>query len=539
VKRKSLRLVKQIFNNVRGKSLMKKRWKFLYVVLAIMVVAAVTTVSFAGKEDEGKEMDDAEKYYAAAEKYGTTPEAVRLYKWYADAAAPYRGMTVKTILEALPPTEYLADVIAPMFLEITGVEVICEMGSNEEVYSKEMLEATSRSGTYDFFYDDQDMIGTWNKRKSIVNLTQLMKDKPEIVEPELDLDDFIPAVLNMYIDVDGQLWNLPMEQYPMVYWYRSDLFEDPGEKSAFKARYGYELDVPATYTEYRDIAEFFYRPDDNLYGHACAGKRHPALAYEFGAALYLQAGVCSPGIPWGRPVNSWGFEVNEQGLISGCSVETGGTVNHPRMIEFFEMWVGLLDFAPPGILEFIWEEQTQAFKAGRLAQMHQLYSQLTPTLAEDDSAVKGKFKVALPPVTKYWEPTMARGYWDSAGFIIPAGSKSVEPSFMFAQFVVSKAHELERAKNVGCSVRSSILASPDLAETDKRLGGLISLERSPDMLSLTGTDPSIEEYAVILEIQYANLHRGMTGEWSPKRTLDSLAKKLDEELSRLGYPTLE
>jgi ABC-type glycerol-3-phosphate transport system substrate-binding protein len=518
--------------------IMKMKWKFLFVVLVIVVMAAGATLALSEgtpKEEKG----GIEKYYAAAEKYGKTPEAVRLYKWYADAAAPYRGMKVKTILEALPPTEYLAKVIAPMFLEITGVEVICEMGSNEEVYSKEMLEATSRSGTYDFFYDDQDMIGTWNKRKSIVNLTQLIKDKPEIVEPELDLDDFIPAVLNMYIDVDGQLWNLPMEQYPMVYWYRSDLFEDPKEKAAFKARYGYDLDVPATYDQYREIAEFFYRPDQNLYGHACAGKRHPALAYEFGAALYLQAGVCSPGIPWGRPINSWAMEVNDKGQISGCSVETGGTINDPRMIEFFDMWVGLLDFAPPGILEFIWEEQTQAFKAGRLAQIHQLYSQLTPELAKDDSAVKGKFKVALPPVTKYWNPTMARGYWDSAGFIVPSGSKNVEPSFMFAEFVVSKAHELERAKNVGCSVRSSILASPELAETDKRLGGLITLERSPEMLSLTGTDPSIEEYAVILEIQYANLHRGMTGEWTPKKTLDNLAHQLDEELARLGYPTLE
>jgi len=49
----------------------------------------------------------------------------------------------------------------------------------------------------------------------------------------------------------------------------------------------------------------------------------------------------------------------------------------------------------------------------------------------------------------------------------------------------------------------------------------------------------LKSNAVMLEIQYANLHRGMTGEWSPKKTLDSLANQLDEELSRLGYPTLE
>jgi ABC-type glycerol-3-phosphate transport system substrate-binding protein len=207
------------------------------------------------------------------------------------------------------------------------------------------------------------------------------------------------------------------------------------------------------------------------------------------------------------------------------------------MIEFFRMYKNLIDnFAPPGILEFIWEEETEWFKAGRVAQIPNFYSQLIPPLTEDDSAVVGKFSVGLPPVTEYWEEGMAIGYWDSAGFIIPAASKSVEPSWLFAQFVVSKAHELERAKNVGCTVRKSILASPDLSETDKRLGGLISLQKSPAALWFTGTDPTIEEYAAMLEIIYSDIHRGLTGEWTPEQTLNTLAEDLDTELGRMGYP---
>ena len=112
----------------------------------------------------------------------------------------------------------------------------------------------------------------------------------------------------------------------------------------------------------------------------------------------------------------------------------------------------------------------------------------------------------------------------------------MEPSWLFAQFVVSKAHELERAKNVGCTVRKSILASPELSETDIKLGGLISLMKSPEGRSYTGTDPAIEEYAAMLEIIYSDIHRGLTGEWSPKETLDNLAEDLDTELSRMGYP---
>ncbi|MCK4805101.1 MAG: extracellular solute-binding protein [Spirochaetes bacterium] len=513
---------------------MKMKGQYLIYLMIILIVVAMVAPAYAtGKE----EVEDTAKYYEAADKYGKTALAKELYRWYADAAAPYRGKTVKTILEKLPPTEYLANTIAPMFMEITGIKVITEMGSNEEVYSKEMLEATSRSGTYDFFYDDQDMIGTWNKRKSIANLTQLMKDHPELVEPELDLDDFIDAVINMYTDKEGNLWNLPMEQYPKVYLYRSDLLEDPREKAAFRRKYGWDLRPAKTYDEYTDIAEFFTRPEDNLYGHACAGKRHPALAYEWTEALFLQAGVCSPGIPCGRPINGWGIEINSNEQMAGCSVKTGGTINSPKMKEFFVMYKNLIDnFAPPGILEYIWEEEFEAFNAGRVVQIPNYYSQLIPPLAGGDSTVVGKFKVTMPPVTKHWKDSMARGYWDSAGFIIPAASKSVEPSWLFAQFVVSKAHELERAKNVGCTVRKSILASPELSETDKKLGGLISLMKSPEGRSYTGTDPTIEEYAAMLEIIYSDIHRGLTGEWSPEETLDNLAEELDTELSRMGYP---
>lgn len=42
--------------------------------------------------------------------------------------------------------------------------------------------------------------------------------------------------------------------------YRKDWFEDPKEKAAFKAKYKYDLDVPKTWKELGDIAEFFHRP---------------------------------------------------------------------------------------------------------------------------------------------------------------------------------------------------------------------------------------------------------------------------------------
>jgi multiple sugar transport system substrate-binding protein len=208
------------------------------------------------------------------------------------------------------------------------------------------------------------------------------------------------------------------------------------------------------------------------------------------------------------------------------------------MKDFFAFYKTLVtDFAPPDVQTYTWEEETEAFAQGRIAQISNLYSQLIPRLADPEkSEVVGKFKVAVPPVGKNWKEGMAIGYWDSSGFIIPSGSKNVAPSWLFAQFVVSKAHELERAKEVGFTVRTSVLKSPDLAETDAKLGGLFTLERSKDALKFTGTDPAIEEYAGMLEIVYNTLARGYTGELKPDETMDKLAMDMDTFLLRAGYP---
>ena len=55
--------------------------------------------------------------------------------------------------------------------------------------------------------------------------------------------------------------------------YRKDLFEDPKEKAAFKAKYGRELEVPQTYSDAKQVAEFFTRPDQGLFGWGQMGGR--------------------------------------------------------------------------------------------------------------------------------------------------------------------------------------------------------------------------------------------------------------------------
>ena len=43
----------------------------------------------------------------------------------------------------------------------------------------------------------------------------------------------------------------------LVTYYRKDLFDDPDNQAAFKAKYGYDLAPPKNYQQFGDIACFF------------------------------------------------------------------------------------------------------------------------------------------------------------------------------------------------------------------------------------------------------------------------------------------
>ncbi len=78
--------------------------------------------------------------------------------------------------------------------------------------------------------------------------------------------------------------------------YRKDLFEDPKEKEAFKAKYGRDLAVPQTYQEAKEVAEFFTVP----IRASTAGRRWAAATTNFATTAsnsFLGPSAASSTIP--------------------------------------------------------------------------------------------------------------------------------------------------------------------------------------------------------------------------------------------------
>ena len=109
---------------------------------------------------------------------------------------------------------------------------------------------------------DSQWLGAGSTGGHYVDLTDFFK------EHKVD-EIMVPATVDAYAEYRrARYWAIPVEGDANGWAYRKDWFEDPKEMAAFKAKYGYDLGGAEDWSEMRDIAEFFHRPDEKRYGIA-------------------------------------------------------------------------------------------------------------------------------------------------------------------------------------------------------------------------------------------------------------------------------
>ena len=176
-------------------------------------------------------------------------------QWFIDAAKPFAGMDIKVVSETITTHEYESKVLAPAFTAITGIKVTHDLIGEGDVVEKLQTQMQSGENVYDAYVNDSDLIGTHWRYQQARNLTDWMANAgKDVTSPTLDIDDFIGK--SFTTAPDGNLYQLPDQQFANLYWFRKDWFDDQKNKDDFKAKYGYDLGVPVTWSAYEDIAEF-------------------------------------------------------------------------------------------------------------------------------------------------------------------------------------------------------------------------------------------------------------------------------------------
>lgn len=446
--------------------------------------------------------------------------------WWATAAEPYKGVTIRGVSESTPPSNYVKDVLAPQFTEATGINVEFETTSWDQMYDKAIKDMEAATGIYDFVYIEQDIIYAYLAKDYLVDITKSLTEQPELKSADFDESKFT-TFINYFKNADGDVFGVPMEAFVKVYLYRKDLFNDPDVQAKFKEKYGRDLAPAKTHAEYQEIADFFteWGADKDVWGTTVQGHTgHPSSFYEFFESVAPTFGVYN----WGINMDNW-----------KASEANGGAMNSAKAKAALTYWVGLLKDAPPESTSSTWDEVAATFAAGRAAQ-GLVYGENAAWIATnaDKSKVVGNVGVALPPLE---EGVMADaeagngyiGYYDGGAFGIPHSSKNKEATLLWLQFIGQESVQADWAAAGSRVVMNSTYADPKIVDQDAKTDGYYTLLK--DQGKLFAGAPPFPFHAAIREVIAPFIYKALAGELTPDEALDQAAAAVDAELPKLGY----
>ena len=395
---------------------------------------------------------------AASLAVHVTPASAWTYK---EAAAPYKGATIR-VLDEITPLQEILKTIVPEFTAETGINVEYELLNHFEVINKGQADMLSGRGYYDAIMLHGFQVGPMLSAGALKAIDEMIADKA-LMNPGFDEADMInPAYATTAVS-GGKRYGFINWNYNQIYWARGDLLSHPAEMAAFKAKYGYELKPATTFKELRDIAEFFTRPA----GATLAGETLESDFY----------GIVMEGIKGGSTFLSlWGNFMKSYG---GDIVDASGkpSFDSPENIAAIETWAGLWKFAPPGMAEYSLIDVPTVMGNGIAAQAI-AWSDFVLGIDKDGvSPYSGKF--VYGPIPHKEGMVEARSVEaEPSVTVISTHTENPEATFLFLQWLAERRQQeaLLKAGQGGVPIRESSWALPVMQ--NGKLAGLFKAMES-------------------------------------------------------------
>jgi glycerol transport system substrate-binding protein len=516
-----------------------------YLLSAAAVIAVVAGQAAYADEAAAKKWIDEEFQPSAL----TKDEQMSEMQWFINAAEPFKGMEINVLSEGIPTHSYESEVLTKAFEEITGIKVNHQILGEGEVVQAVQTQMQTKRNLYDAYVNDSDLIGTHSRLQLAYNLTDMMEgDFFDVTNPGLDLGDFMGTQFTT--GPDGDLYQLPDQQFANLYWFRKDWFDREDLQAQFKEIYGYDLGVPVNWSAYEDIAEFFsvhVKEIDGVtvYGHMDYGKRAPDLGWRMTDAWLSMAGAGSKGEPNGVPIDEWGIRM-EAGSCNpaGASVSRGGAANGPAAVYAIRKWdEWLRQYAPPGAASYDFYQSLPALSQGNVAQQIFWYTAFTASMVApkadgnntvDDSGAP-LWRMAPSPHGPYWEDGQKIGYQDAGSWTILNSTPldRAKAAWLYAQFVVSKTVDT-RKSHVGLTfIRDSTVNHESFTERAPNLGGLVEFYRSPDRVRWSPTGINVPDYPKLAQLWWQQIGDVNSGAFTPQEAMDRLAAEMDQVMARM------
>jgi len=220
-------------------------------------------------------------------------------------------------------------------------------GGPEELYAEMVEHGSAASGRYDLMLALTDWLPDLLQRGGLRPIDDYLAVDP----PEDWPGGFALSVLGLQRDAQGNIYALPYHDGPEIFHYRTDLFGDPAEQARFERQHGYELRPPETWSEFLDVARFFTRPDDGLYGTVVAGRNdgHNNV-YDFLIHLWSRGG----GLLDDRLRPAFDSPAGREALQFYVDLLTKHNVTPPRTLEYDSVLAGEAYAAGEGAMMLNW-----------------------------------------------------------------------------------------------------------------------------------------------------------------------------------------
>lgn len=360
---------------------------------------------------------------------------------------------------------------------------------------------------------------------------------PEWAQSRASWDQILEVFRTHQLSWDGQAYGLPWDGDVLMYYYRSDIFNEFADE--YESETGTTLEPAESWNEYATIAEFFTETEWSEHGEGYGLVELPMRKNQgWNGFLTRAAGYAkAPDDP------AFLFDPDTM----------KPRIDNPGFVRALEDWKDVVPYGPPGMLNFGWIENAQTFVGGQAAQDIQ-WGDIGPMSKDPEmSVVEGAVGYSVAPgAAEYYDA--AAGEWvtpDSPnkapflGFggwfnIVPASSRNPSAAFDLAAFLGSPEVLSEAAVTGGTGVNPAIEATLDPQlwveagwPEDEAVAYVdairASLEHDNAVFDLRL--PGFPEYKDALELAVS---KALAGQASAEEALAEAAATWEEITDRLG-----
>jgi multiple sugar transport system substrate-binding protein len=414
------------------------------------------------------------------------------HAWSLDEAAkPYKGTEVSVIFLDRPGYRAIIKML-PDFEQKTGIKVKYEIVPYESTLEKEVRDFSS-NGDLSIALVDLVWIGTFADSDWIVPLDELKQKYPAIFDPNYDIDDFFPLVLNAFGGWNGKIYGPPFDNYSGLLFYNKQMLKDAGFDKP-----------PETWDELLNV----YAPKltkNGIYAFALQSRRGETQSCDSFMRFIW---------PWGGSLLDKNFHCN---LLSNQSQEG---------LQFRQE---LMKYMPPGVVDYDHIEAVNGLAQKQVAMITE-WSAFYSTLADPKSSKLGDdLGVAPEPKGPAGRKPALGGF--SLGVARQANDNQKAAAWLFIQWATSKETAKQYVENGGVSARQSTYKDPELLKKYPFIEPMsISWQQGVPEFR-----PRFAEWPQLTEIVAEVGTKMMIGSDSIKQGSEEICRRMEDVLRKAGY----